>query len=65
MNFRNALESDMMIHSHPVKVPAKNAHEIDSIFDDISYFKVGGRQVYLLLYGMCIIFPRLHTGICI
>ena len=40
MNYRMALETDMMIHSHPVKVAVNDAHEIDSIFDDISYFKV-------------------------
>ena len=39
-NYQTALETDMMIHSHPVKVAVNNVHEIDSIFDDISYFKV-------------------------
>lgn len=39
-NFQYAFFFDAHFHSHPVSVSVSDPHEIDSIFDDVVYYKV-------------------------
>lgn len=46
-SLEQALNLDGLINSHPIKVPVKDALEIDELFDDISYLK-GGSTILML-----------------
>jgi len=51
MEQQRALQLDALRSSHPIQVPIKHAHEVEEVFDAISYCKGGSvvRMIYAVL----------------